>query len=1052
SRTCAMSLMSGQQVTPLLHECLRCAISGPTEAARELAHPSGFFPDELSALLQEAADRKWPFVEEKWQYKQSVTSEDKINSSDLIRQHLPQLLIFLRDSIVADEPKWAVAVVFLVDRLLYWMDSSHILLKIAKALHKRYPAIPIAPQVIIRQARVYLNSGKLQKAEFVLSSLINRNALTGSWTYVKVSEQTLVQAVSLQVRGQVLHKLGLWIDAFELIWASLVGFYTLPQPDKKGIGTSLGLLAQILISMNDHDFDTLQKKPHIDFSLLGEHHHHRLLSAARAAQMAVVYSQYGSLYVLTNVVAQGTCLLSYSFSDKRSTEDQNRYLTLAKEAFEIGLLTNTRENNVTSKLELHTLLKASYCLTLTHRWMTGPSESITTAMRVCHEAMTLIIEYSSSADFSLCADITAKIQHIKSLLNVKSFRNSDPHSFVPDGYRSVEFGPVRFALGDFATFIDSFRKHHRSVCETFEMSALRTREDSDSTCCITAFQIDTERSENPEHLQETLSSCPERTSPNQDGKDEFMEQSLRRKSSDKFSSRQDSSGSGSSFVLVNSNCRTEISDDEQCTSAGPSKPNVDEQKTGNKKGFQRGQKRATQDLCMTEDETNNRNDIGKSLRVRASRSSDSSVDSSYEHIPVQPQSSIETVEDILDPSQFDCDVTSLSVTNQDAKVKTKDGSVSSYSLAESFGSRSSWEKLSVSPVTNASELTQMNHSRRSPSHNFLKVQERVKATRPSAFSSTEADPFEELGFEHLSVPDRHQEKHGRFGTISESCHRCFENCTMGSDVLTEQDYRCLFAGVCHGCLLKRLPNKPLKSLDSRCQNREYDAVVLKYSKASDVWTALESSVFIGERTGDCGTQRRAVEVLYLHQEQLLSRYVGKEYLKEKGLHAHLHDVERQMSAQHYVTEFNKRLYDSNITAQIFFIPSEALLILEMGRIETCLSAEPYMSGDFSKLTNNTKRTKTEHAATKYGIAFGHFTYEFSNHEEVVVDLQGWVTSNGKGLTYLTDPQIHSLRKPRSSNFQQTGIDNFLKYQHGDECNEICRAAGLNTINTLKSRV
>lgn len=63
-------------------------------------------------------------------------------------------------------------------------------------------------------------------------------------------------------------------------------------------------------------------------------------------------------------------------------------------------------------------------------------------------------------------------------------------------------------------------------------------------------------------------------------------------------------------------------------------------------------------------------------------------------------------------------------------------------------------------------------------------------------------------------------------------------------------------------------------------------------------------------------------------------------------------------------------------------------ILEMGRIETCLSAEPYMSGDFSKLTNNTKRTKTEHDATKYGIAFGHFTYEFSNHEEVVVDLQG----------------------------------------------------------------
>lgn len=55
-------------------------------------------------------------------------------------------------------------------------------------------------------------------------------------------------------------------------------------------------------------------------------------------------------------------------------------------------------------------------------------------------------------------------------------------------------------------------------------------------------------------------------------------------------------------------------------------------------------------------------------------------------------------------------------------------------------------------------------------------------------------------------------------------------------------------------------------------------------------------------------------------------YVGKEYLKDKGLHAHLDDVERQMTAQYYVTEFNKRLYDNNVTTQIFFIPSEVLLV------------------------------------------------------------------------------------------------------------------------------
>nr|XP_055074221.1 alpha-protein kinase 1 isoform X2 [Misgurnus anguillicaudatus] len=1036
-----------QQVSLLLQECLRRALSGPDEAGCALPQQSGFFPDELSTLLQEAADRKWPFVEEKWQYKQSVTSEDKINSSDLIGRHLPQLLQFLRDSIVADDPKWAVAVVFLVDRLLYWMDSSHVLLKIAKALHKRYPEIPIAPQIIIRQARVYLNVGKLQKAEFILSSLINNNGLTGSWTYEKISDQTLVQAVSLQVRGQVLQKLGLWIDAFELIWASLVGFYALPQPDKKGIGTSLGLLAHILISMNDNDFDALQKKTHIDFSLLGEHRN-RLLSAAQLAKMAVVYSQYGSLYVLTNVVAQGTCLMSYSFSDKCSAEEQHLYLALAKEAFEIGLLANTTGNVVTSKLELHTLLKASYCLATTHRWITGPSEKVTTAMKACQEGMTLLSEYSTTADIALCTEIMVKIQQIKSLLNVKRFSNSDPRSFIPDSYRSVEFGPMRFALADFTKLIDSFRKHHRSVCETFEINARRvgTGDRNSTQSCITAFQIDTEaeRSEitaRPEHPSDLKTS-----SPREEVMGGFIEKSLRKKSSGTFSSRQNSSSSGSSFVLVDPSCLTEICDDEQSShgsSGGQARnpnhvaPSMPKHNAEDIREVQSSQKQETQELCTTEDgQPPVAGDIGKkSLKAKPSVSFSSSLDSSYEHIPVQTQSNIETMEDILDSSQFDCGAASLSINYQDAKVRSGHGSTSSYSLGGSFGSRSSWEKLSMSPVNHGSELTQM----------------KEKTDRPLQ-TTTESDPFEDLGFENLSVLDKHQETvdiSSSSEDYAESCHRCFKNCMMGSNVLTERDYKCLFAGVCHSCLIERLPNEPMKALDSRQLNRSYDAIVLKYSKASDVWVGFKSSVFIGETTGDCGTQRRAVDVQYLHQEQLLSRYVGKEYLQEKGLHAHLDDVERQMTAQHYVNEFNKRLYDNNVTTQIFFIPSEVLLVLEKDRIKTCLSAEPYMSGNFIKLTNNTKRTKTEHEATKFGIAFGHFTYEFSNCEEVVVDLQGWVTSNGKGLTYLTDPQIHSLRKPRSSNFRQTGINNFLKYQHGDKCNEICHAAGLKIIDTQK---
>ncbi|XP_010004010.1 PREDICTED: alpha-protein kinase 1-like, partial [Chaetura pelagica] len=116
-------------------------------------------------------------------------------------------------------------------------------------------------------------------------------------------------------------------------------------------------------------------------------------------------------------------------------------------------------------------------------------------------------------------------------------------------------------------------------------------------------------------------------------------------------------------------------------------------------------------------------------------------------------------------------------------------------------------------------------------------------------------------------------------------------------------------------------------------------------------------------------------------------YVGKEYKEEKGLLHHFSDVERQMTAQYYVTEFNKRLYEQKLPTQIFYIPSAVLLILEDRTIKGCVSVEPYILGEFVKLSNNTKVVKNEYKATEYGLAYGHFSYEFSGGTDVVVDLQ-----------------------------------------------------------------
>lgn len=72
----------------------------------------------------------------------------------------------------------------------------------------------------------------------------------------------------------------------------------------------------------------------------------------------------------------------------------------------------------------------------------------------------------------------------------------------------------------------------------------------------------------------------------------------------------------------------------------------------------------------------------------------------------------------------------------------------------------------------------------------------------------------------------------------------------------------------------------------------------------------------------------------------------------------------------------------------------------------CVTVEPYMLGDFVKLTNNTGKKDRSFQATEYGLAFGHFTYLFSDYQEVVVDLQGVSVSL---ITEITGSELISHR-------------------------------------------
>ncbi|XP_036403574.1 alpha-protein kinase 1 [Megalops cyprinoides] len=1380
--------MNNQDVVAVLEECRRTLAAGPVEPTgetkKEFHRCRAALSAELSTLLQEAVAMKWPFVPEKWQYKHSVTPEDRTNLKELISQQLPQLLMFLRASLLAGEPVWAVSAVFLMDRFLYWADASASLLRIAKVLHKLYPATPIAPQLVIRQARVSLNSGELmcvcvRVCACVCAYVCVCMCVPGCWVYHADSDRTLVQAVSVQVRGQILQKLGLWVEAAELIWASLIGFHSLPEPDKKGIGTSLGLLANILVSMNDDDFRVFTTSPHIDLWFLREKGH-RLLSAAEAAKLAVVYGQYASLYVLTHVVTQGTCLLSYSFSSACPAAEREGFLSEARQAFEIGLLTRREGEDegkaVSSMQELHSFLKAAYSLTVARRWLGPVGGRVREAGRACGEALAKLCAYSVAGGRerdALAAEVMRLVGRVRALLRVEPFPVSDERSFIPDSYAAAAGeAPTRLPPGRFATAMARFQQYHASVCQASEASCARSPGGSGGQgspgACITAMRTATETlgtdcATETRQPQGTLGRGQEKHSdssfsaglgekglssltggtagesvnryrPSVDlegrgrnsssthtasGCTGLNEAKLTGRGGEASSSSlSDSLGSQSSWQKISPSdtgsplssdkhpgvfgkqslepwvdlqCPTETSDEEEvnggtsragCGSEGLSKvrtfssslsdslsstsswQKVSRCDTGSPLSSDKdasnpvGQREeAWVDLqCPTEDgDDEEGQDIssenagraslaaGEGKRVGGYRqalsapSRDSVGSTSHRSTPF-PEVGGERTLNYTDASS---PVQGGRVEGVDLQCPTElsdgeewtDGTGSqncgpaglsdvrafSSSLSDSLGSTSSWQKISPSdtesplssgrdgsdpvgqreeawvdlqcptedgdegedqggtggsggcgpfpalrlepegssagPGDRLSRLTTPLMSASAPAPNSSPGgkqsvggcrSEGDRSCPPVEFGSrvntegavprndggvaaadwaggcgslqeqcgvdplaeTEEGPLDDLGvpspvptasvckpagcrpavtrsertdsaaakesasttpdlqcptethsFQLMGDTERHEEYD--FGKLSldenqnsasskESHDQCLRHCMLGSAVsncprtLTEQDYKALLSGVCHECLLKRLENTGtfrLKKHDST-----YSALLLKYSKVSGQWTARETKVHIGAPMDKEGKQRTAFWVKLLHQEETLGSYVGKTYKVAKEVRYHLTDVERQMAAQYYVTEFNKRLYEKRIPAQIFFIPSEVLLILEDDVIVDCVTVEPYMLGDFVKLTNNTTKANRASKATDYGIAFGHFTYQLSAGTEVVVDLQGWVTANGKGLTYLTDPQLHTLRKPSSStNFGQRGIRHFLEDQHGPQCNDICNSLSLGSL-------
>lgn len=66
----------------------------------------------------------------------------------------------------------AMAILFVMDRHVYWLGESKQLLEQVKYIVSQYPGLPVPPQIVIREARLLKDEGAVQEADRILSKVL----------------------------------------------------------------------------------------------------------------------------------------------------------------------------------------------------------------------------------------------------------------------------------------------------------------------------------------------------------------------------------------------------------------------------------------------------------------------------------------------------------------------------------------------------------------------------------------------------------------------------------------------------------------------------------------------------------------------------------------------------------------------------------------------------------------------------------------------------------------------------------------------------------------
>lgn len=161
-----------------------------------------------------------------------------------------------------------------------------------------------------------------------------------------------------------------------------------------------------------------------------------------------------------------------------------------------------------------------------------------------------------------------------------------------------------------------------------------------------------------------------------------------------------------------------------------------------------------------------------------------------------------------------------------------------------------------------------------------------------------------------------------------------------------------------------------------------------------------------------------------------SNYVAKCYMNTEDISRenYFNDAQVQMDAKLLAEIYNRHNPPKKI--DMFQV---AILEFKQRADKPLYHLEHFIDGKYIKYNSNSGFVEDVHVRNT-PQAFSHFTFECSNHELIVVDVQG------VGDLY-TDPQIHTVAGTEYGE-GNLGIKGFALFFSTHVCNDVCKSLGL----------